>query len=73
MIEEDLRKKGIVIELKNRYEKEESYGSGGEDERKNKKGLKGRKKGKGGLDDKEEETVINNRGRGKLLFWNIAG
>lgn len=39
MIEEDLRKKGIVIELKNRYEEEESYGwlSGGEDEGKNKK------------------------------------
>lgn len=37
MIEEDLRKKGIVIELKNRYEEEESSGSGGEDERKNKK------------------------------------
>lgn len=39
MIEEDLRKKGIVIEwvLKNRYEEEESYGSEGEDEGKNKK------------------------------------
>lgn len=35
VIEEDLRKKGI--ELKNRYKEEESYGSGGEDERKNKK------------------------------------
>lgn len=31
-------------------------------------GVEGKEEGEGGLDDKEEGTVINNRGRGKLLF-----